>query len=498
MDLLTSRQAKALDALAIERMPIDGHELMRRAGRACLEVLTARWPQAKSVAVLCGAGNNGGDGYVLARLLLRRGCEVRVYDVGGEAGYGVAGDAARAKKEYLAAGGRVLSATGADSSGIADEISADVAVDALFGIGLSRPLDDGMCRWVNRLNAASAPVLAVDVPSGLDADTGAMRPQAVYADVTVTFIARKRGMYTAFGGDCCGDVVFDDLGVASDLLREVKPAAQLGDLDRLLDQLPRRCRNVHKGDFGYVLVVGGGSGMAGAARLAGEAALRAGAGRVSVVVSKDNVAAIVAGCPALMAHGVSAGGELDVLLRRADVVAVGPGLGCGDWGQAMMTKVLESHRPKVVDADALNLLAAEPARADEWILTPHPGEAARLLGVAAAAVGADRFDAVERIASRFGGVCILKGSGTLVHSSARTLVCAGGNPGMASAGMGDVLSGVIAALLAQGLSLRAAAELGVCIHAEAGDRAAGAAPRGIIASDLMPYIRECINRGQGR
>ncbi len=493
MNLFTSRQTKALDALVIERTPISGYELMCRAGRACCDVLAARWPRARSVALLCGAGNNGGDGYVLARLLLGAGYEVRVRQLGGEAAGDAGSDAGQAKRDYLAAAGAAAGALPADAAAIAD-VAADVVVDALFGTGLSRPLGGEALRWVVAINECPAPVLAVDVPSGLDADTGAMRPQAVCADATVTFVARKRGMYTGWGRDCCGEIVFDDLGANSDLLAEIEPAARLAGFDGLPVRLPRRRANVHKGDFGHVLVVGGASGMAGAARLAGEAALRAGAGKVSVAAAPENVAAIVAGCPMLMAHGVStdapARGKLDALLKCADVIVVGPGLGCGGWGRALMMKVLESRRPKVVDADALNLLAAEPARSERWILTPHPGEAAKLLG---AAVGADRFAAAERIVARFGGVCILKGSGTLIHSSEGTSVCAGGNAGMATAGMGDVLSGIVAALLAQGLSLRAAAELGACLHAEAGDRAAGAAPRGLVAADLMPHVRDCVN-----
>lgn len=486
MDLFTSQQTRAIDALVIERTPV---ELMRRAGQACFQALVARWPQAKTIAIFCGTGNNGGDGYVLARLLLIEGRRVRVHQLGGASAgeRGLRGDALQAKEDYLAAGG-VVSPDGERS------VPADVVVDALFGTGMNRPLDDEAQAWVNAVNASGAPVLSVDVPSGLSADTGAPCPSAVRADVTVTFIAHKRGMYTAWGRDCCGEIVFDDLGADAGLFGQIKPAARLVGLDDLIQRLPRRRDNVHKGDFGHVLVVGGGPGMAGAARLAGEAALRVGAGKVSVAAAADNVAAIVSGCPALMAHGVaSAGGVFDALLEDADVIAIGPGLGRGDWGRALLAKVLETRLPKVVDADALNLLSIEPASCDEWVLTPHPGEAGRLLGLTAAAVGADRFAAAEEITARFGGVCLLKGGGTLVHSREGVLVCAGGNPGMASAGMGDVLSGVVAALIAQGLSSHAAAALGACVHAEAGDRAAAGAPRGLIASDLMPHLRACVN-----
>ena len=482
MKLFSSRQTRTLDAMLAERVPLAGYGLMCRAGQACLDALLGRWPRAKSFALLCGAGNNGGDGYVLARLLLGEGREARVYPFGGEAG----GDALRARQDYAAAGGSVV-------DGFPGDVAAEVIVDALFGTGLSRPLDDEALRWVNAVNASAAPVLAVDVPSGLDADTGAKRPQAVYADATVTFVTRKRGMYTAWGRDCCGEITFDNLGAEPDLLARVAPAARLVGFGEVSGWLPPRCANVHKGDFGHVLVVGGGPGMAGAARLAGEAALRAGAGKLSIATTPGNAAAVAAGCPALMAHGVSAGSELEELLTRAGVIVVGPGLGSGDWGRSLMAKVLETGAPKVVDADALSLLAAEGARSERWVLTPHPGEAARLLGISTADVNGDRFYAAQRIVTDFGGVCVLKGSGTVIHSDEGTSVCAGGNPGMATAGMGDVLSGVIAALIAQGLPLRAAAEVGACVHAEAGDRAAGGAPRGLTATDLMPHLRDCVN-----
>ena len=471
-----------LDALLVKNTPISGYELMCRAGQVCFDALAVRWPQAKSIALLCGAGNNGGDGYVLARLLLDAGHEVHLYSFGGEPRR----DAAQAKQDYISASGSVTSKLPAG-------IVADVIVDALFGTGLSRSLDNEALHWVNTINVSAAPVLAVDIPSGLDADTGAKCEQAVHADTTVTFITRKRGMYTAWGRDCCGKIIFDRLGADIDLFAEVKPAARLIILNELSAQLPQRNANVHKGDFGHILVVGGGTGMAGAPRLAGEAALRAGAGKVTVAAAPDNVAAIVAGCPELMVHGVSRGGEVGSLIKKAKVIVVGPGLGCDRWGKSLMAMVIESDAWKIVDADALNLLAVEHAYSDRWVLTPHPGEAARLLDIPTAKVSNDRFAAAKTIYEGFGGVCVLKGSGTLIHSNKSTSVCVGGNSGMATAGMGDVLSGVVAALVAQGLSLHTAAELGVCVHAEAGDRAAGGEPRGLVATDLMPHIRSCVN-----
>jgi len=263
--------------------------------------------------------------------------------------------------------------------------------------------------------------------------------------------------------------------------------------DMLRAWLPPRPRASHKGDYGHVLVVGGDHGMAGAVRLAGEAAARVGSGLVSVATRLDHAAVIAAARPELMCHGVECARDLCVLLQRASVVAIGPGLGQSAWARELLAALLQTHSPLVVDADALNLLAQEPTRRDHWILTPHPGEAARLLDMTTGQIQADRLYAVQALQQRYGGVCVLKGAGSLVCASGSIAICEAGNPGMASGGMGDVLTGIIAGLLAQGLSLVDAACAGVYIHAKAGDRAAQEGERGLLASDLMPHLRQLVN-----
>jgi NAD(P)H-hydrate epimerase len=257
--------------------------------------------------------------------------------------------------------------------------------------------------------------------------------------------------------------------------------------------LPPRARASHKGDYGHVLVVGGDHGMAGAVRLAGEAAARTGSGLVSIATRAAHAAVIAAACPELLCHGVECARDLRVLLQRASVVAIGPGLGQSAWAHDMLAAVLQMRLPRVVDADALNLLAQEPMQCDHWVLTPHPGEAARLLGMTTKQVQADRLQAAQALQQRYGGVCVLKGAGTLVCTSESVAICEAGNPGMASGGMGDVLTGVIAGLLAQGLSLVDAACAGVYIHAKAGDRAAQEGERGLLASDVLPHLRKLVN-----
>jgi len=253
---------------------------------------------------------------------------------------------------------------------------------------------------------------------------------------------------------------------------------------------------MHKGDAGHVLVIGGDRGMPGAARMAGEAAYRAGAGLVILATHPEHAAQISAARPELMTYGVESAADLRPLFARADVIAIGPGLGGGEWGRVLFGAVLDTRLPIVVDADALNSLAADPVMHDGWILTPHPGEAARLLGMSKEEVQADRFAAVREMVASYGGVCVLKGAGTLVASlyNGAIAVCDRGNPGMASGGMGDVLTGVIAGLRAQGLSSVDAARLGVWLHAAAGDDAAATGEIGLLASDLLPFIRARLNR----
>lgn len=483
-DLYTAAQVRALDGIAAEALGIGGRELMERAGAAALATLRRRWPRARRLVVVAGPGNNGGDGYVLARRAGESGLAVEVVQL-GDAGR-IAGDALAAREAYVAVGGAVSAFAGALPK-------ADVLVDALFGIGLQRALDGPWKAAMEAVNASGCPVLALDIPSGLHADTGAVLGVAVKAVLTVTFIGLKQGLLTGEAADHVGELQFEDLGVPAAVYARARPAGRRLTLSGALAALGRRGRADHKGRFGHVLVIGGELGMPGAVRLAAEAAARVGAGLVTVATRPEHVSAVVAMRPELMCAGVTGPDDLEPLLSRATVVAVGPGLGRGAWGRSLLGRVLDTGLPLVVDADALSLLAGEPMAREDWVLTPHPGEAARLLGTTAAAVQADRFDAVRAIVGRYGGVCVLKGAGSLVADSLGTAVCTAGNPGMASGGMGDVLTGAIAGLRAQGLSGRAAAELGVCLHAQAADELAAEGERGLLAGDLLPVLRRLVN-----
>jgi NAD(P)H-hydrate epimerase len=338
-------------------------------------------------------------------------------------------------------------------------------------------------------------VLALDLPSGVDADTGAIHETAVRADITVCFVALKCGLFLGSGPEYAGLVLLEDLGVVAPPLPGFTPLLRRIDESELAQHLPCRRRESHKGTHGRVLIIGGGSGMPGALRLAGEAALRVGAGLVTVAGSPENLVAVTATRPELIYLPVSAGTILDEAIRGADVLAIGPGLGRDDWSQRLWATVLRAEGiPVVVDADALNLLAQSPVKLPaEWILTPHPGEAGRLLGTDAREVQADRLGAARELHARFGAVVVLKGAGTLVASDAELAICERGNPGMATAGMGDVLTGVIAGLRAQIDDGANAARLGVLVHALAGDSAAQGGQRGLIASDVLAELRGWVN-----
>ena len=485
VELYTAAQVRELDRLAIEEQGTPSLTLMERAGADALDVLTGRYPGAGNLVVLCGGGNNAGDGYVLARLARQAGLEVRVIAL-VEPGR-LKGDAAASAQKYLQ--------TGSVETALALE-GADIIVDALLGSGLNRPVEGSFAEAIELINAASVTVFALDIPSGLNADTGVCLGSAVRADATITFIGLKRGLFTAEGPEFCGEILFSDLGTPADIHVAVGAETRLTRHEEIMRNLPPRPRHAHKGRYGHVLVIGGDYGYQGAAILAGSAAARAGAGLVTVATRPEHARTIPLFRPELMTAAVTAERDLDPLLDRVSVVAIGPGLGQSDWAISLLAKVLQTRLPLVVDADALNLLALEPLRRENWVLTPHPGEAARLLGITSTEVQTDRFAAVTSLRDRFGGTVALKGAGSLVAGATGPIrLNRTGNPGMAGGGMGDVLTGVIAGLVAQGMEPDVATVAGVYLHGYAADQCAGEGERGMLAGDLLPVIRSLVNPG---
>ena len=492
--LYTAAQVRELDRISIEEFSIPGITLMESAGGAAYQLMRSKWPDAKTILILCGPGNNGGDGYILARLAKEDGLAVKLQLIGDHTK--LSGDALLAAERCIASGLKSMAYSKEDLG------EADVIVDALLGTGLDR---DVLGQWqevINAINSSNTPVLSVDIPSGLNADTGQVMGCAVNADATISFIGLKQGLFTGQGVEYAGDVHFNNLDVPDEIGTKVNSMTEQITLDDLQSFLMPRSKSSHKGSFGHVLVVGGEYGFAGAARLCAEAAARTGAGLISLATHASHAGYITMSVPEVMVHATESSTELLALLEKANVVAIGPGLGQSNWGMSLFSKVLESDLPLVVDADALNLLAQDPVTSDRWVLSPHPGEAARLLNCDSHTIQSDRIAAAKEIQKKFGGITVLKGSGTVIvddrkDGGQKVSICAAGNPGMASGGMGDVLTGVIAGLIAQrislGLDIGDAARLGVCLHASAGDNAATDGERGMLASDLMPWIRKLLN-----
>jgi len=480
--LYRADQVRELDRRAIEDHGIDGFELMQRAGAAVFRAIQARYPEAQDLVACCGGGNNGGDGYVIALLAKNAGLHVRVCAL--KKPDELRGDARRAADAWLDAGGPV--------SGPDGEIETDVIVDALLGTGLDREVRDDYAELIESINASGAPVVAVDVPSGLHADTGMPRGTAVRASATVSFIGRKRGLETGQAPEFTGPLLFDALQTPVQIHAGLAPDAwrlSTAEPDRIL---PPRSPAVHKGALGHVLVCGSDYNMPGAVALSARAALTAGSGLVSVATRRDHSIALAGGLPEAMWADGENGETLDALAGRADVIALGPGLGNSDWSRSVWQKLLEVDRPMVLDADGLNLLADHRFERENWILTPHPGEAGRLLDVAVSEVQGDRFAAARELAKRFNAVVVLKGVGSLVADPAgRVGLCPFGTPAMATAGMGDVLTGIVASLIGQARSLGAdlfdVACAGVVLHARAGERV-GHARRAMLAGELISAL----------
>ncbi|WP_342593972.1 NAD(P)H-hydrate dehydratase [Salinicola lusitanus] len=484
--LYLAGQVRELDRRTIEAEG-EGFALMRRAGESAYEALCARWPGIRRLCVLCGGGNNGGDGYMVAALAAADGVAVELVALKPVAE--LEGDARRAA-ELAAEAGVVPVAWN-------DELTLDgeLMVDAMLGTGAQGAPRAPYAAAIAEVNASGCPVMALDVPSGVDVDTGHVETEAVAATLTVTFIGDKLGLHTGAALDVVGDVICASLGVDPQSHGDITPVAWLQTREDLARALPPRKPSGHKGNYGHVLVVAGAPGMGGAALMTSEMAARVGAGKVSLATDAAHVSASLTRFPEIMARGVRGAPDLATMIDSADTVAIGPGIGSGAWGQAALQSVLDADKPCVVDADALNLLAREESgRRDDWVLTPHPGEAGRLLGMSTAEVERDRQAAVIALQRRWGGTIVLKGAGTLVYDGERLTLCPFGNPGMASGGMGDALTGIIAGLAGQLGSLEEAARIGVLVHALAADAAAlDAGERGLLATDLASYARTLVN-----
>jgi ADP-dependent NAD(P)H-hydrate dehydratase / NAD(P)H-hydrate epimerase len=481
--LYTAEQIYSLDQTFIVS-GVPAIQLMKRAAEAAFNLIKQDYPD-RHIRIFCGGGNNAGDGYVLAGLLAQRKFSVdlvAVVDVSK-----LKGDA---KTAYEFSQEQKVTICRLD-----DPISPDaILVDALLGIGTKGMVREDIASAINTINQSGLPVIALDIPSGLNPDTGAASGPVVVASKTISFIALKQGLLTGKGPAMCGELHLADLQIPELILKTQSSNVRRILLDEQLAKLKPRKADAHKGNFGHVMVIGGDSGYGGAALMAAEAAARTGAGLVSLATRPEHIVASLVRCPEIMVKGVVSGQELEPLLTRPDILVVGPGLGRSPWSEQMLQQAVKSGLPMVLDADALNLLAEGRVIPSDvrgnWILTPHPAEAARLLGVTTAEIQADRFAAIHELKKQYSAQIILKGAGSLVTGvDDELLVMTDGNPGMATGGMGDVLSGILGGLLAQGLSLAETVALGSVLHASAADKAVETKGQmSLMATDLLPCL----------
>lgn len=502
-----------LEQVAINAHGISAYELMQRAGAAVFSVIKQNYSHCKKILMLCGAGNNAGDGYVVAKLAKQAGYDVQLVSLVNPDT--LKGAAQLAYQDCAA----VVDMNAVKKNNLSVIDDAQLIVDALLGTGLTRDVSPEWSKWIDAVNLSSKPVIAIDIPSGLIADTGHIAGAAIQADVTVCFIGLKQGMFTAQGKDVCGDIVFNDLSLPDEVYSSVKNDALLiNKIDYSL--LPKRKPSSHKGCFGHVLIVGGNEGMPGAVILAARAALRTGAGLVSIITAAKNIEVISSAVPEAMIRSCDIA-SVESLFNETFVsavthVAIGMGLGQDAWSEKLLQHCVRLNKPLLIDADGLNLLAKLGLKVtSKLIITPHPGEASRLLGdkllapellnqvekISSETIQRDRFDAIKKIHALFkeseSCVAILKGSGTLIFDGQTIAVCDVGSPAMAAPGMGDVLSGIIIALMAQQandaeIALAEIATLGVCLHAAAAELVIEGKTRGLLASDVVDKLPEVL------
>lgn len=480
-----AQQIREHEGNAAKASGCDLFTLMERAGHAAF--LNWKSFNAQQTLVLVGSGNNAGDGYIAASLIKQADRHVVVCAV--DENKELIGDAAKAQKRWIDAGGEICNF----SADALDE--CDVIIDALLGTGLENTVRDNVATIIKAVNESTKPILSIDVPSGINADTGCPQGTAIMASKTMTLVGIKQGLTTTKGKQHAGQLYFDELGIGEQFMKLATPSAQIINIDSF-KPLPERSVSSHKGSHGKLLCIGGNHGSAGAIRLSAESGLRSGAGMVKVYTHEHAVLPVSIGRPELMVTSE----HLDDALAWSTCVVIGPGLGQDEWAQKTFEQAIrycqQNNIPTVIDADALNLLAKQPSshKLNNTVLTPHPAEAARLLNLTTSEVESDRFYYARQCSTNFAATSILKGAGTLIDNTEHTWICENGNPGLAVGGSGDVLSGIIGALMAQGLNTSEAACYGVVLHAKAGDIACEqSGQRGMLASDLFAHVRALIN-----
>jgi NAD(P)H-hydrate epimerase len=500
--LYSAQQVQALDARALQQMNAQGYELMEQAGEAAFMALLSEWPSVRQLLVLSGKGNNGGDGFVVARLAKQH--EIDVQLVLSCDQQELTGTAEKAAQDTFAEGIEVI---GFNDIQWPEPEDGCVIIDALLGTGLKQDIQGDLLGLIEQVNYSGLPVLSIDVPSGINSTTGALQGAAIHANTTISMIAYKQGLFTGAGPVFSGQVRLAPLSVDKTLVKAEQPSSHLVNWQHAQKKplFSARKLDAHKGQFGHVMIIGGDLGFGGAISLATAAALKSGAGLVSVATRSEHASAILSRYPEAMVHSVSSGQDLQPLLARADVIVIGPGLGQSYWAEQLLQQVMALTTPVLLDADALNILAKGRIKhnlADRVsVITPHPGEAARLLESDAPQLQKDRFKAAKQLAKRYESSVVLKGLGSLICTHEQISICSDGNPGMASGGMGDVLSGMTGSLLAQQLAksyslddagLHDLVSSSVCLHSAAADEAAKGGQAGLLASDVVNSLKQLL------
>ena len=498
MKLYTASETRKIDNLAIKEKGISGYSLMQMAAEFTLDVILREFSPVEELIIFCSKGKNSGDGFLLGSFAKEFGLEVTI--VMSNTSNVLKGVSRKAFEEMKDAKVKIISTKSVEKLKVSNKA---VIVDALIGTGLKGNLRKNIKESILALNklGVKLPVLSLDIPSGINPDTGDADDIAVYADITATFVAQKRGCFTSVGKKFSGEIIYSDLEIPKNLFSKITSTSYVVDYEDSISKVVYREQDAHKGHFGNVLIVGGDRGLGGAGLLSSRAAVYSGAGLTSLVTRPEHVSASLVSCPEVMVKGVDSGQDIEEHLVKPDVIAIGPGLGQSAWSEQMIQRVFWEAEKRdisvIMDADALNLLTKLKLSSDlpkRLILTPHPGEAARLLNTSVAVIESNRFSAAAKIQKKFNATVVLKGSGTVIcHKSGGTQkwgICDSGNPGMATGGMGDVLTGIIAGLLAQGLTLKEAAEAGVDLHAKAADQASlefGEA--GLTSSDVINELK---------
>ena len=498
MKLYTASETRKIDNLAIKEKGISGYSLMQMAAEFTLDVILREFSPVEELIIFCSKGKNSGDGFLLGSFAKEFGLEVTI--VMSNTSNVIKGLSRKAFEEMKDAKVKIISTKSVEKLKVSNKT---VIVDALIGTGLKGNLRKNIKESILALNklGVKLPVLSLDIPSGVNPDTGDADDIAVYADITATFVAQKRGCFTSVGKKFSGEIIYSDLEIPKNLFSKITSTSYVVDYEDSISKVVYREQDAHKGHFGNVLIVGGDRGLGGAGLLSSRAAVYSGAGLTSLVTRPEHVSASLVSCPEVMVKGVDSGQDIEEHLVKPDVIAIGPGLGQSAWSEQMIQRVFWEAEKRdvsvIMDADALNLLTKLKLSSNlpkSLILTPHPGEAARLLNTSVAVIESNRFSAAAKIQKKFNATVVLKGSGTVIcHKSGGTQkwgICDSGNPGMATGGMGDVLTGIIAGLLAQGLTLKEAAEAGVDLHAKAADQASlefGEA--GLTSSDVINELK---------